>query len=67
MANLLSGLKLWCDLICRSNFSLKGIRQRYPEPPHSKGSADLIYLSACFAPLREMVIRKGGPQLQSAI
>jgi hypothetical protein len=41
MANLLSGLKLQCDLVCRSNFNLKGIRQRYQGSPHSKGSADL--------------------------
>src|SRR2546428_8635700 len=46
MANLLLGLKFWCNLVCRSNFSLKGIRQRYPKPPHSKGSADLIYVHA---------------------
>jgi len=39
MANLLSGLKLQCDLVCRSNFNLKGIRQRYQDSPHSKRSA----------------------------
>jgi len=26
-------LKLQCDLVCRSNFNLKGIRQRYQSSP----------------------------------
>jgi hypothetical protein len=59
MRRLLSGFKLCCDLFCPSNFSPKGIRQRYLKLKELGAAVGGIDYATVSAAIRQLERRSG--------